>query len=210
MRVPDVQLPPSETQAPDATRLVKACLILGIVSLVLAIFLFGFIAGIPALVCGYRARKRMANGGRGSRARVRIGVVLGLVSSIFSVVVITLLLISEFGTQSPRLNYGPTRTAVPQLVGLADPANVASLVEGRDFFGNPTNGIRALAAQKCPLAVTVNGGPVPHSWPVGPDQPDPTKAQSITAQSPRAGTGVPCASTVDITVPGAGSDAPMR
>lgn len=73
----------SDPTPSDASGLAVASLVLGILSVVLG----GVILGVPALICGYRARRQIAKGGQGSGGQAMAGIVLGWISSGLSVAV---------------------------------------------------------------------------------------------------------------------------
>ena len=80
------------TQAPPAAPLVPqknntlaiVSLVCGIASLVLC----GCVAGIPAIICGYYAKKQIAEGKGGGATLAKVGMILGIISIALTVVVL--------------------------------------------------------------------------------------------------------------------------
>jgi len=81
--------PPPEPQAPAAPAagggtngLAIASLILGILSIVC----LGILAGIPAIICGHMALKRIKESGQGGRGLAIVGLVLGYISIVLTII----------------------------------------------------------------------------------------------------------------------------
>jgi len=81
--------PPAQPQAPAAPAagggtngLAIASLIMGILSMVC----LGILTGIPAIICGHMALKRIKESGQGGRGLAIVGLVLGYISIVLTII----------------------------------------------------------------------------------------------------------------------------
>jgi len=88
---------PPQSAVPDATRLSEWSMVLGIVSF----FVGGALLGIPALVCGLIARKRINDGAIGNRGQTTAGIALGSVTSVLTIVFVVVIVLTTPPSPTP-------------------------------------------------------------------------------------------------------------
>ena len=130
---------PQQPTSPDASGLSVAALVLGILSIVIG----GMVLGIPALICGYQARRRMALGGQGSSGQAMAGIVLGWISSALSVVIAVILTIALGSTSNrPTSQSTPVATSPAAPPFSQQPCDIAGGENGMQTYenGSPLGG----------------------------------------------------------------------